>query len=60
MSIPTLLRRTPAPRPQLVAWTNHFLVEDGRTYAREAWVRFPGETTPRLVPVRGESAGIAA
>lgn len=41
----------PAPRPQLVALTNHFLVRDGRTYAREAWVLFPGEPAPRLAKV---------
>lgn len=54
----TLLRRrrTPAARPVLVAWTTHYLVENGRTVAREAWVRFPGSTAPRLVPVTLEAA----
>lgn len=51
MTLPTLTRR-PAPRPQLVAWTQHFIVRGGRTVAREAWLLFPGETTPRLAGVR--------
>jgi hypothetical protein len=44
-------RRAPKPRPQLVAWTEHYRVENGRTVARDAWVQFPGADAPRLVPV---------
>lgn len=46
-------RRTPAtpPLPVLVEWTNHYLVRDGRTYAREALLLFPGEAAPRLAKV---------
>jgi len=46
-------RPAPAPRPQLVELTNHYLVADGRTWARQGWVRFPGETAPRLVALTG-------
>lgn len=51
MTLPLLRAAKPAPRPRLVAWTDHYLVHDGRTYAREAWVRFPGASCPELVPV---------
>lgn len=51
MTNPFRSRPAAKPRPVLVAWTTHYLVENGRTVAREAWVRFPGSDTPRLVPV---------
>jgi hypothetical protein len=56
MTNPFRLRAAAKPRPVLVAWTTHYLVEDGRTVAREAWVRFPGSTSPRLVPVTLDAA----
>lgn len=52
MTLPMLRRPQPAPRPQLVSWTNRYLVRDGVTYAREALLLFPGEAAPRLSPVR--------
>ncbi len=51
MTLP-LFRRQPQPRPQLVSWTNHYRVRDGRTWAQDAYVLFPGEQAARLVPVR--------
>jgi hypothetical protein len=56
MTLSFLRRPAPKPRPVLVSWTTHFLVENGRTVAREAWVRFPGDVAPRLVPVTLEAA----
>jgi hypothetical protein len=39
------------PRPQLVAWTDHYVVRGGRTVARDAWVLLPGKSEPELVEV---------
>jgi hypothetical protein len=39
------------PRPQLVAWTDHYVVRGGRTVGRDAWVLLPGKTSPELVEV---------
>lgn len=44
-------RPKPAPRPQLVAWTEHYIVRGGRTVGRDAWVLLPGATAPKLVEV---------
>lgn len=45
-------RPKPAPPlPVLVEWTNTYKVRDGQAYAREALLLFPGETSPRRVPV---------
>ncbi len=50
----------PRALPRLVSWTNHYLVEDGVTWAQEAYVLFPGETAPRLTPVALDVRLVAA
>lgn len=46
-----ITRKRKQPRPQLVAWTDHYVVREGRTVGREAWVLLPGATAPKLVEV---------
>lgn len=51
-----ITKRTRQSRPQLVAWTNRYLVENRRVVGRDAWVLFPGEGEPQLVAVYGPKA----